>query len=491
MAIFKKPESFSELVKKLENPSRFGPGELGEIIASATTHQEASPRRLAFMMTSTHPRVREAGMRYVVDNAPRDATDVMIQAMASLEGSARTEIGRAVLGMDRRNLLEAANTLFNSGNTSIRMAVIELASLDRDWRDWFGLMKQGLKSTESPLRRAAARLIRRHMQDPIACTVMKDLLHDDDSAVRSEAIQGFCDFPRAEIVEPFFARLPHESPVDQTRMIQALARLGSRPDSNIEVHLFPILADDDPQARNLAVRLISAMPAPAAVLRKFLVHCRGLASWLRERAVRSMLEVAGALTEPILELMRDPDEDVRVSAMGLAAKIRDERIFEPVTRIFCSNADWWIRSLAAEILSNFPKDETLELLLPYLHDTDMRFSIVSALARIERPETTAHLVECLHDPARSIRGIAIDGLEGRKSEEVVDALLRLARTDEDAALRAKAIEVLRRLGPISSGRLRALEIEMQAREDAEQTAKREASIAGLDLQMENPELNRR
>ena len=490
MAMFKKSDSFGDLTEKLRNPARFGPGELAEMIATITTHQEASPRKLSFMMSSAHPRIRDAGVRYVTENAPRDAMDVIIQAMAILDGPARAELAKTAFDLDRAELLRCAHTMFNGSNIQIRMAVLELSSLDRNWRDWFGIMKQALRTTEPPLRRAAARLIRRSVRDPVAGAVLRDLLHDDDTAVRSEAIQGFCDHPSPEIVEPFFARLPQESPVDQTRMIQALARLSSRPNSNIEQHLFPVLADDDADARRLAVRLISSMPAPDEMLRKFLMHCRGLASWLRDRAVNSILEMAGSLCGPLLKLMQDDDEDVRVAAMGLAAKIKDERILQPVVRIFCSDSDWWIRSMAAEILANFPRDETLELLLPFLDDPDMRLSIVSALARIERPETTAHLIECLKDPARSIRDIALDGLANRASQEVIECIVISAKHDPDLALRAKALELLRGFGPIAAARVSALEVELQAAGVAEENAKREASIASIQLEMENPALNR-
>ncbi len=491
MALFKKGDSLNDLVEKLKNPGRFGPGEITELIEAVTGHQEASARKLAFMMSSTHPRVREAGLRYVTENAPKDAIDVVIQAMSVVDGAARTELARTVLQLDRAEVLRCANQLFNGSNVPIRIVILEIASLDREWRDWFGILKQGLRSTDQPLRRGAVRILRRHVQDTTAGTVVRELLHDEDDAVRSEAIQAFCDFPTPEIVEPFFARLPHEAPVAQTRMIQALARLSSRPNSNIEQHLFPVLADDDAEARRIAVRLISSMPQPDQVLRKFLVHCRGLASWLRERAVRSLLEMANALCDPLLRLMKDEDEDVRVSAMSLAAKIHDERVIGPVTAIFCSNADWWIRSLAAEILSNFPTDETLELLLPYLHDVDMRLSIVSALARMDRPETTAHLIECTRDSARSIRDIALDGLAGRPTQDVIEAVARVARQDPEPPLRAKAIEVLRGFGPIAAPRLKSIELETQAHADAEEAAKVARSAQGLQLEMANPALNRR
>jgi HEAT repeat protein len=491
MALFKKGDSFNDLVEKLKNPARFGPAELAEIVTEAVAHPEANARKLAFMMSSTHPRIREAGIRYVTESAPKDAMDVAIQAMAAVDGAARAELARTILQLDRTELLRTANMLFNGSSLPLRGTILEIASLDREWRDWFGVMKQALRTTESSLRRAGARLVRRHVQDLNASTVLRELLHDEDDGVRSEAIQAFCDYPIAEIVEPFFARLPVEAPVDQTRMIQALARLSSKPNSNIEQYLFPVLADDDPEARRLAVRLISSMPQPEQVLRKFLINCRGLASWLRERAVKSLLEMANALCEPLLRLMQDDDEDVRVSAMSLASKIDDERILGPVMGIFCSKADWWIRSLAADILSNFPRDEVLELLLPYLHDVDMRFSIVSSLARMNRPETTAHLLECLKDPARSIRDIAIDGLAKRATQDVMDALIRVVRADPDTALRAKAFEVLRGFGTAAATRLKSLEVELQAHADQEEASKRAASVQGLQLEMANPSLNRR
>lgn len=484
MAFFKKNDSFRDLVAKLERPGQMGPTELAETLEAVLSHPDASLRRLSFMLHSPHPRIRDAGIELVRRSTGPEAVQVLALAVQSVEGTARVELARQMLALDRAETLRAMSALFHGPRPEARSVVLDVAAIDPVWRDWLPILRQALKVPDAPLRRQAARALRRRADDPTVRAVLRDLLHDDDGVVRAEAIHAFCERPDAEIVEPFFARLPHEGANEQARMIQALSELSRQPDTNVEAHLFPVLSDEQPQTRSLAVKLLGQMPGSDLVLRRFLVHCRGLASWLRDRAIQSILELAHDLAEPLVQLMHDADQDVRVQALTLAARLDDPRVVEPATRVFCSEADWWERSLAAEILGKFPSEAVLSILLPFVDDREMRYSVVSVLARLDRPESTAQLIECLADRARAIRSTALDGLAGRHHDEVIRAITMCARHDTEASIRTKALEVLRGFGDATTITVRAIEAEQQKRLEVR------ASELQADLQMVNDELNR-
>jgi HEAT repeat protein len=485
MAIFGRGNSFQELVKRLQSPAGLSPVDVKELVSRVVFDPDATPRNLQWMLTSPLGEVRTAGFEFIARAASRDCIEMTLQAMASTDDRrVRSELAKQLIQLDRAMLLRTLSRLFHTRNGVYRSTVLDVVRVDPRWRDHLGLIKQTVKVPDTQLRVQAVNVLARHAQDPTVGMILQNLTRADDETVRREAIFALCENPTPDLVEPFFAQLPFEPRIIQTRMIQALSRLANTRGISIEQHLFPILADENPLIRNLAVKLLAEMPDKVSVLRGFLTYSRRLAAWLRSRATESLLTVADEIKDAVVELLDDDDEDVRVYAMMLSSKMNDPVVVPQVTNIFLGGADWWIRALAAEILAQFPNDDVVRTLLKRREDPDLRYAVASALAGMDRPSVEPSLIDFLRDPSRATRAVVIEGLQRLATQNSIRALHQVAVGDEHAAVRAKAIEALREIGPPAAEYLALIE-EVYVREAREKAQ----AFGDLDLEMVNDELN--
>ena len=250
--------------------------------------------------------------------------------------------------------------------------------------------------------------------------------------------------------------------------------------------MVPVLADEQEEVRTAAVELLREMPNLKKVLRTYILHSRGLIHWLRERCMKSILKISTDLVKPLVELMEDPEEDVRIGAMNLAVQTRDPRIVKAVAGIFLSDSDWWVRTMAADILALFPMPDVVKLLASKLQDPDLRYGIFAALGEIDSPDALPYLLTGLQDQEKGIRSTTLTALEGKDDPKIVEAVLQIARGDPVQALRDKAEVLLESYGESAGEALGQLSLQQKL----ERNAKARTDPAVSELQMENASLNK-
>jgi len=480
MAIFGDQRSFASLVKKIKTNLWQSPQDLEETLDQIAVHPDAKAKNCLFMLAHDHPRVREAGLSVIAELAGDEAVGVVLGALVGADGRARLDLASKIVAMPIDQIYRGLGPLVHSNDPQRHHIALDVIAAHPQWKDFLGFIKRLLKCEDSSVRLRAATVLNRGAGDPTVRLLVMSLLHDEDDAIRHDAIRQLCSAPAADLVEPFFERLPHESRDIQARMIDALGSLSNDPQSKLEEYLIPILADDNPTQRDMALTLISKMPSRTRVLRAFFIHSKGLATWLRDRTIKSMMRLKTSFVEPLLVLMEDSDYDVALPAMMMAGDIGDPAILPSIKRIFMSDSDWWIRSLAAEIMVRFEGREIEELLISKLDDRDLRYTIVAALGKIRTKLSTAVLLECLDDADRGIRCMSLDGLRGRQEQDVAKKVFGLAACDHDARVRTTAANVLESFGEIGNAYLENLSQFEEGVEDA-----------GIDttLQMENDTLN--
>ena len=117
------------------------------------------------------------------------------------------------------------------------------------------------------------------------------------------------------------------------------------------------------------------------VVKRYVVFSKSLAGWARDRALESMSAFGNDLLEPTVELLQDPDEEVRASALQVATSFEDPRIL-PATVQLLKDPDWWIRITAAETLGRLKDALAVPALVEALKDPETRWSAVEALGHI-------------------------------------------------------------------------------------------------------------
>lgn len=481
MALFGRSNVLAEALKRLEATGSLSAAETDTLLETVRTHPEFRIDRALWMLRSPGRKIREFAAQQLL--ARPDAGTLaasLVRELVATPPELRPEVARLAHQAAGGGLDGFLPTLVHANAPEKRDAALELLAAHKETRAFIPFLKVALHDPEPELRRKAVRILSRGVRSPSVFVILRDLIHDDDVEVRRMVIEAFARHAGPEIVEPFFERLTLEGERERAIIIGALSTLARTAQEEVEDRVLPMLSDESAAVREMAVRLLSEMPDRTRLLRAFLVHCRGLAFWLRDRSLASIRTISGSLIEALAELMRaGEDEDVRVGAMLLARGAPDERILPLVREIFTGNLDWWVRNTAAEVLSGFPGEEVTRLLTSRIHDPDLRYGIISLLGA--RPEAAAAgaLLACLRDPSGGIRRAALVAFAQRGGASAVGVIAQVAAEDPDLSVRERAEELLGMLGGIEQG--------SPGGGDGARPAG--VSVANEDLRMQNEELN--
>jgi hypothetical protein len=200
------------------------------------------------------------------------------------------------------------------------------------------------------------------------------------------------------------------------------------------------MASGEASIRSAVIKILLEMDDRHEIVRQYLQFSKTLAGWARDRAVDSMKEFGEDLVEPTIELLADPDEEVRALALAVVGAFDDPRII-PATIELLADADWWLRICAADTLGQFKDPKAVDALIGALGDAETRWAAVEALGRIGDPRSLAPLSKLLNDPAPEIRIEVLLALPNFYHPKILEALHRVAKSDQHRNVRARALEL--------------------------------------------------
>jgi HEAT repeat protein len=481
MALFGKQDPVACALKKIQSAESFGPGEPESLFEAIVLDPEFQVERNTWLFFHGDYKVRQfASAQYRLRHSPASA-DVLIKDLPGKPAAMRQELARLIAEAEPNRVYANLGRLIHSTAKGPRDAAVDLMGALGPHQDLIPHLKVTLRDADPGIRHRTARILARALDNPVIFLLLRDLVNDADDTLRQIILEAFVRRPAPEMVEAFFERLLENDPRERDVILSALRTLARSKQDRVADRILPMLSNDKDDIREVAARLLSEMPNRVSVLRAFLVHCRGLAFWLRERSIQSIHKVSDGLVEPLMELMRDEDEDIRVGAMLLASGSKDERLVPLIQEIFLGKGEWWIRSMAAEALNGFASEDVTDILLERLEDSDLYYSIISSLGSREDQKSHQALLACLQSPARGIRVAAIGALGARKSPEALSAICRIAEFDKDPSVRERALDELPVLGELGTARVEAIARRRKASETE--------AVLVSELQMENEDLN--
>lgn len=483
MGLFGKSDNLAAHLKKLEAEAGIDPVELELLLELVSKNAEFRLEKNAWMFSHAQKKVRDFAARELLERKEPALVDMVIREMPSKTSVTRLELAKLVLAVAPERVQARLGHMVHSSEVADKEAGLDLIDLHPRWQDLLGYLKITIRDHEPRIRQRSARILVKGLTNQTIFLILRELIHDEDNTIRHIVIEAFAQQPHGDIVEPFFERLTLEGPEERALMIRALSHLARNSQAQIEDRLLPMLGDENPTTRDIAVKLLGEMPDRTRVLRAFLIHCRGIACWLRDRSIQSLQKISDALLEPLMQLMRDPDDDIRVAAMIMASGSKDPRLVPLIKAIFVSKADWWIRSIAAEALGRFTTPGVLETLRSQIEDPELRYSIISVLGKQGSPAAFSALLECLKDPQRGVRIAVLNALKESKSPEVLSIFAGVAENDPDEGARDKAFELLQGFGDPARDVIQGIEAH-----NAQAEARR--SEVPIDLVMANDSLNR-
>jgi len=486
VSLFGKSEGLSVWLKKLQARDYGSREELQNLLAWVAAEPNVAAQKVMFMLSDPEASVRSTAAQIVArDKGSKTVVEHLIQEMVGKHPQIRAELANLVAHIDPERAEQRMGTMAHSSRLQEREVGFDLLAALPNFKEQIPVLKAGLKDPEDSIRQRAIRILGRGKDNPTIFLILRDQIHSDDPMIRKIVIQSLSDSTNPGVIDVFFQRLPHEEEHERELMVRCLSRLARTTGARIEDQVVGVLADENPEVREAAVKLLCEMPNQKTVLRTFLLHLRGLASWLRDRCIDSISSMGQDLVGPMVELMDDPDEDIKVSAMHLVSKARDPRVIPAVRKIFQSQSDWWVRVMAADVLARFPERQVMDTLAARLHDPDLRYGVIHALGQMNVPFVIPHLLSCIEDPQRGIRMAVLDSLRRQTDPMVVHAIFERAVKDPEDSVQEKALVILENMGNAAHEYVQRVE----AIRREQRRLLHETPDLTHGLQMENEELN--
>ena len=434
------PQDTRLVLKRLADKAFQTSQERDQLLAQLATAEELKAKDLAWMLFRPDRAYRDAVLPILKRLSDPETADAVIgesrgKPEAAVRAAAAALFSLAVPGTERR-LAEIAVQGKGEGQEIARRLL-----LDAPMSPPLESLLWQLASTGRSEERVAF-LARLATQPPDAKSLPRwqRLARDPDKALRERALAVLAQHDAGGSVDLFVEQLPLVDYSTQQVLVEALTRAAASQGPAIADRILPLIAAGDAPTRSVVLKILMGMPDRRAVVRRYIVFSKSLAGWTRDRALESMRAFGNDLIEPTIELLTDPDEEVRGSAMLVAQSFEDPRIV-PATIKLLKDPDWWIRITAAETLGRLKDPRGVQPLMDALSDPETRWSAVEALGRIGDLRAAPALSQLLQDPAPEVRIEVIQALSHFQHPQMLDFVRNVAKGDPSRAVRARAFEI--------------------------------------------------
>jgi len=428
------------VLKRLADKAFETSQERDQLLAQLATAEALKAKELAWMLFRPDRAYRDAVLPLLKRLADPETPDAVIaesrgKSEAAVRAAAATLFALALPGTERR-IAEIAIQGKGEGQEIARRLLLD-APVSQGLEPVLWQLTLGGK-----LEERLAYLGRLATQPPDAKSLARwqRLARDPEKALREKALAVLAQHDPNGSVDLFVEQLPIVDYGTQQILVEALTRAAGSQGVAFADRILPLMAAGDAPTRSVVLKILLGMPDRRGVVRRYIVFSKSLAGWARDRALDSMRVFENDLIEPTIELLSDPDQEVRGSAMLVAQSFEDPRIV-PATIGLLKDPDWWIRITAAETLGRLKDPRGVQPLIDVLSDPEARWSAVEALGRIGDLRAAPALSQLLQDPAPEVRIEVIQALSHFQHPQMIDFVRNVARQDPSRAVRARAFEI--------------------------------------------------
>jgi twitching motility protein PilT len=435
-----------DALKRLANREYATSDERDEMLAFLAASAEVKARDVVWMLFRPDRAIREAGTKILTNLRDPETVSLFI---AEAKGKAEAAF-RA-----------AAATLFSLGMPSVEADLARALTPAKETKETLEtrevaeriLAEAPSTKTLEPLlwqlastgsienrQRFLARLATFDL-DEKSLQRWQKLVQDKDESIRNRALAVLAAKAPDASIPLFVQHLAQADYALQLQLIDALTRAAATQPPAFADQLLPLVASGDAGTRTAVIKILLGMRDRHAVVERYLRFTKTLAGFVRDRALDSIRAFGDDVIEPTVELLADPDEDVRAAAVAVAATFDDPRVV-PGTVQLLKDPDWWIRIAAAETLGRIGDKRAVEPLIEALGDADVKWAAVEALGRIGDIRALPALGKLLGDPQPNVRIEAMQAIRGFDHPQVVQALSQMATRDPERTVRMRAIDIL-------------------------------------------------
>ena len=268
-------------------------------------------------------------------------------------------------------------------------------------------LAQALEDADEYVRKSAVMALRR-IGGPAAMEALRIALADRSEQVVLQAVNGLRDMRDKGAVEPLIRALARRERSLQLASTDALVRIGG----DAVGPLMEAFKD-----RNLRRRI-------------------GNQVW------KILVDMGTRAIDPLLEMMTDENQYVRLTSISVLGRIGDKRVAPPMVVLFLD--DPRMQEAVVTTLARLEERGILEHPAAADREITLPRDVIDALIARPRPDVTKALQEALENPSPKVRRFAMRALFALLGESALDHLVK-ALGDEDVDVKRLAIKIMARL----------------------------------------------
>ncbi len=439
MALFQ--SGAQEALKRLAKGAFASSAERDEMLAAVVAAGDAlKPRDVMWMLFRPDRALREAGVQLLAAMRAADTVDVFVAECAGKPEPALRAAATVLFGLNLPGVEVRLQQLLASEQEATRTAVRQLVLGAPVTRGLEPLLWQMVGTASGQERLAVVERLATVELSASSLARWQALAHDEERATRERAIEVLAARAAETSVDLIVAELPRVSYGTQQHLIEALTRLAASRDLEIADRILPLMAAGDAATRSAVLKILLGIGNRAELVRRYLAFSKTLAGWARDRALESMQEFGADLVEPAVELLADPEVEVRAAALVVAGSFADPRVVAATIPLL-KDPDWWLRIMAADTLGRLGDTRAVGPLVEALGDAETRWAAVEALGRLADPRSLQSLAQLLKDPVSEVRIEVLLALRHFRHPKIMEVLQRVASTDPDRFVRSRALEI--------------------------------------------------
>ncbi len=438
MAIFQ--SDAKALLKRLADKTYDSSQERDQLLAQLAATEGLKARDVAWMLFRPDRAYRESVVGLLKQIGDPETADVVIaqcegKPEAAVRSAAATLFSLGISGTEKR-LAQLATSGAPETQDIVRRLILEApVSPGLEPVLWQLALTGRPESRLAFLTRLASGQV-----DGRTLPHWQKLARDESKAIREKAITVIGQHDPRGSVDLLVEQLPLVEYATQQYLVQALTAAAAGQGPEFADRLLPLIASGEAQTRSAVLNILVGMPDRREVVKRYIIFSKTLAGWARDRALESMAAFGSDLLEPTIELLADPDDEVRASALQVATSFEDPRILSATIGLL-KDPDWWIRITAAETLGRLKDPQAVPALVEALKDDETRWSAVEALGRIGDVSAAPALSQLLQDPAPEVRIEVIQALGHFNHPQMINFVQNVAKQDTSRAVRARALEL--------------------------------------------------
>ena len=271
------------------------------------------------------------------------------------------------------------------------------------------------------------------------------MAEDEDERIRLKVIGLVVQFKPGDAVRLCLERLKDPSPAVQQAAVRVMGDALAKMDESAEAEdqLLALLTDGSEAIRAGVIEIIMKRPDKERILRKLLVFSKNLMGWVRDRTLATLRNYADHITQPIIRLMSDPDEDVRSMALAVGATLEAKEATPHIIGLL-EDPDWWLRMTAAETLGKIGDPRAIPSLIKAMDDPDTAMVCLEALGKMKGhgDEVLVPIAKQLSSSATEVRVEAVRALKQLGDQRVAPMLDLVIKNDPSAVVQRRAAEAL-------------------------------------------------